>query len=139
MYVGSSSTRPCGRRSMSRTLAFNASIRIPQQCLNLDGYVELVERETLSSVGDWSLLDQKVQLAGFEIKELVNSSEISVDGGRVKYRGIDTRRPPQGEALGAEHREQRSSPFGCPPPAITSTRTSWRTHRCSCAHRGIQG
>lgn len=31
---------------------------IPQLCLDLDGHLEVVERETLSSLGDWSLLDQ---------------------------------------------------------------------------------
>lgn len=51
---------------------------IPQLCLNLDGHLEVVERETLSSLGDWSLLDQQVQLAGFGITETVNSFEIDV-------------------------------------------------------------
>jgi type III restriction enzyme len=62
---------------------------IPQLCLNLEGHLELVERETLSSLGDWSLLDQQVQLAGFTITETVDSFEIDVDGAKVKWRHID--------------------------------------------------
>ena len=63
--------------------------RIPQLCLQLDGYLELVEKETLSSIGDWDLLDQPVQLAGFAIRESINSFEIDVNGQQVKYRHID--------------------------------------------------
>ena len=62
---------------------------IPQLCLNLDGHLEVVEKETLSSLGDWSLLDQQVQLAGFTIRETVNSFEIDVNGEKVKWRHID--------------------------------------------------
>ncbi|SDW49800.1 type III restriction enzyme [Variovorax sp. YR634] len=62
---------------------------IPQLCLSLDGHLEVVERETLSSLGDWSLLDQPVQLAGFGITETVNSFEIDVNGEKVKWRHID--------------------------------------------------
>lgn len=63
--------------------------RIPQLCLQLDGYLEVVEKETLSSIGDWDLLDQPVQLAGFTIRESINSFEIDVNGQQVKYRHID--------------------------------------------------
>lgn len=62
---------------------------IPQLCLELDGHLEVVERETLSSLGDWSLLDQAVQLAGFGITETVNSFEIDVNGEKVKWKHID--------------------------------------------------
>lgn len=62
---------------------------IPQLCLRLDGYLEVVEKETLSSLGDWDLLDQPVQLAGFAIRENINSFEIDVNGQQVKYRHID--------------------------------------------------
>ena len=62
---------------------------IPQLCLQLDGYLEIVEKETLSSIGDWNLLDQPVQLAGFTIRESINSFEIDVNGQQVKYRHID--------------------------------------------------
>lgn len=62
---------------------------IPQLCLNLGDHLEVVERETLSSLGDWSLLDQQIQLAGFTITETVDSFEIDVDGAKVKYRHID--------------------------------------------------
>lgn len=62
---------------------------IPQLCLDLGGHMEVVERETLSSLGDWSLLDQSVQLAGFGITETVNSFEIDVNGEKVKWRHID--------------------------------------------------
>jgi len=62
---------------------------IPQLCLDLDGHIEVVERETLSSLGDWNLLDQPVQLAGFSITETVNSFVIDVNGEKVKWRHID--------------------------------------------------
>ncbi|WP_296000080.1 hypothetical protein [Rugamonas sp.] len=62
---------------------------IPQLCLNLDGHLEVVERETLSNLGDWSLLDQQVQLAGFGITETVNSFEIDVNGAKVTYKHTD--------------------------------------------------
>jgi type III restriction enzyme len=62
---------------------------IPQLCLDLGGHLEVVERETLSGIGDWSLLDQPVQLAGFGITETVNSFEIDVNGEKVKWRHID--------------------------------------------------
>jgi type III restriction enzyme len=62
---------------------------IPQLCLVLNGQIEVVERETLSSLGDWSLLDSPVQLAGFSITETVNSFEIDVNGAKVTYRHTD--------------------------------------------------
>ncbi len=62
---------------------------IPQLCLELDGHLEVVERETLTSLGDWSLLDQQVQLAGFTITETVNSFEIDINGAKVTYRHTD--------------------------------------------------
>ncbi|WP_254451987.1 DEAD/DEAH box helicase [Duganella vulcania] len=64
-------------------------VAVPQLCLNLDGHLEVVERETLSALGDWSLLDQPVQLARFSITETVNSFEIDVNGEKVKWRHID--------------------------------------------------
>lgn len=62
---------------------------IPQLCLRLDGYLEVVEKETLSNIGEWDLLGQQVQLAGFAIRESINSFEIDVNGQQVKYRHID--------------------------------------------------
>lgn len=62
---------------------------IPQLCLNLDGYLEIVERETLSNLGDWNLLDQPVQLENFAIHESINSFEIDVNGAKVTYRHTD--------------------------------------------------
>jgi len=62
---------------------------IPQLRLNFGDHLEVVERETLSSLGDWSLLDHPVQLAGFTITETVDSFEIDVDGAKVKWRHID--------------------------------------------------
>lgn len=62
---------------------------IPQLCLQFDGYLEVVEKETLSSMGDWDLLDHPVQLANFAIRESINSFEIDVNGQQVKYRHID--------------------------------------------------
>lgn len=62
---------------------------IPQLCMNFGSHLEVVERETLSSIGDWSLLDQPIQLSGFGITETVNSFEIDVNGEKVKWRHID--------------------------------------------------
>jgi type III restriction enzyme len=81
-------------RAMRRALRAPAQLGlafapIPQLCLNLDGYLEVVEKETLSSLGDWDLLDQQVQLAGFSITESVNSFEIDVNGEKIKYRHLD--------------------------------------------------
>lgn len=62
---------------------------IPQLCLKLDGYLEVVERDTLADLGDWNLLDFPVQLAGFAIQETVNSFEIDVSGEKVKFKYVD--------------------------------------------------
>lgn len=63
---------------------------IPQLCLELEAHLEVVERETLALLGDWSLLDHPVQLAGFSITETVNSFEINIDSQtKVKVRHID--------------------------------------------------
>lgn len=62
---------------------------IPQLCLNLEGYLEVVERETLTNLSEWDLLDTPVKLEGFTIHETVNSFEIDVNGERVKYKHID--------------------------------------------------
>lgn len=72
---------------------------IPQLCLSLDGYLEVVERETLSSLGDWSLLDQQVQLAGFSITETVNSFEIDVNGTKLTYKHTDAQQLLLNEAV----------------------------------------
>jgi type III restriction enzyme len=72
---------------------------IPQLCLDLDGHLEVVERETLASIGDWSLLDQPIQLAGFTITETVNSFEIDVNGEKVKWRHIDAQQLQLNEAI----------------------------------------
>lgn len=58
---------------------------IPQLCLELDGHLETVERETLTSLGDWNLAVQPVQLANFTITETVNTFEITVDGAKIKW------------------------------------------------------
>lgn len=63
--------------------------RIPQLCLRLDGYLEVVEKETLSALGDWNLLDYPVQLDGFALQEQVSSFEIDVKEAQVKYRFVD--------------------------------------------------
>jgi len=65
-------------------------IPIPQLCLNLDGHLETVERETLTGLGDWNLAKQPAQLAGFNITETVNTFQIDVNAARVEYRKIDT-------------------------------------------------
>lgn len=82
-------------RAMRRALQAPAQLGltftpIPQLCLELEGHLEVVERETLALLGDWSLLDQPVQLAGFGITETVNSFEINIDSQtKVKVRHID--------------------------------------------------
>jgi len=63
---------------------------IPQLCLKLDGYLEVVERDTLCRLGDWNLLDFPIQLEGFSVIESVNSFEIDVNGEQVKFRHLDT-------------------------------------------------
>lgn len=72
---------------------------IPQLCLDLGDHLEVVERETLSSLGDWSLLDHQVQLAGFSITETVNSFEIDVSGAKVIYRHTDAQQLLLNEAV----------------------------------------
>lgn len=62
---------------------------IPQLCLNLDGHWQVVERETLSDQGDWSLLSQPVQLAGFSVQETVNSFTIDVEHSKVVLDRLD--------------------------------------------------
>lgn len=62
---------------------------VPQLCLELDGYLEVVEKDTLAELGDWSLLDTPVQLDNFAIHETVNSFEIDVNGEKVTYKHID--------------------------------------------------
>lgn len=62
---------------------------IPQLCLELDGYLEVVEKDTLAQLGDWNLLDTPVQLANFAIHETVNSFEIDVNDEKVKFKHID--------------------------------------------------
>jgi len=63
---------------------------IPQLCLTIDGHLEVVERATLSQIGDWNLLDREVQLAGFSITETIHSFEIDMDGARVVYRRTES-------------------------------------------------
>lgn len=62
---------------------------IPQLCLSLDGAMEVVEKETLSSLGDWNLLESQVKLEGFSITETVSSFEIDVNGEKMTYRLAD--------------------------------------------------
>lgn len=59
---------------------------IPQLCLLNDGWLEVVERDTLAELGEWDLLSQPVQLPGFNITETVHSFEIDVNDAKVKYR-----------------------------------------------------
>lgn len=66
-----------------------AFVPIPQLCLVLDGYLEVVEKDTLAQLGDWSLLDTPIQLDNFAIHETVNSFEIDVNGAKVSYKHID--------------------------------------------------
>jgi type III restriction enzyme len=59
---------------------------IPQLCLLNDGWLEVVERDTLAELGQWDLLSQPIQLSGFSITETVHSFEIDVNDAKVKYR-----------------------------------------------------
>jgi type III restriction enzyme len=56
---------------------------IPQLCLQLEGEWQVVERETLADLGNWSLLNQLVQLAGFSIQETVNAFMIDIEQHKV--------------------------------------------------------
>ena len=62
---------------------------IPQLCLQLDGFLELVEKDILADLGDLNLLDFPLQLAGFSIRETVNSFEINISEEKVKFKYID--------------------------------------------------
>lgn len=78
------------RRAMLAPAQLGVSFApIPQLCLRLETHLEVVERETLSYLGDWDLLSDKVQLDGFTVHESINSFEIDVNGSRVKYRSLD--------------------------------------------------
>ena len=62
---------------------------IPQLCLKLEGHWQVVERETLSDLGNWSLLNKPVQLDGFRIQETVNSFEIDIEQRKVVLHTLD--------------------------------------------------
>ena len=64
---------------------------IAQLCLEIDGYLELVERETLTQLGDWDLNSQKVQLEGFSIHEEARAFEIRLREEQITYTATDTR------------------------------------------------
>lgn len=59
---------------------------IPQLCLQLGSEWQVVERETLSELGQWSLLDAKVQLASFAINETANTFEINIENRKIVWR-----------------------------------------------------
>ena len=78
------------RQALRAPVQFGLSFApIPQLCLRLDDRLEVVEKETLADLGDWDLLDQPVQLAGFSLAETLHSFEIDVNGQRVSYRHVD--------------------------------------------------
>ncbi|MBK5965394.1 restriction endonuclease subunit R [Thiocystis minor] len=78
------------RQALRAPVQFGLSFApIPQLCLRLDDRLEVVEKETLADLGDWDLLDQPVQLAGFSLAETIHSFEIDVNGQRVSYRHVD--------------------------------------------------
>lgn len=64
---------------------------LPQLCLEWDGELQPVERETLMELGEFDLLAQPVQLAGFTIQERVNTFEIDMKGEKVQLRHTDSR------------------------------------------------
>ena len=51
---------------------------IPQLCLQLENYLEVVERETLANLQPWSLLDREVRLDGLHIEDKVQVYEVDV-------------------------------------------------------------
>lgn len=59
---------------------------IPQLCLDIDGHLEIVEKQTLTSIGDWDLLSKLPQLEGFSIHETSNSFVIDLKEGQVNYK-----------------------------------------------------
>jgi type III restriction enzyme len=63
---------------------------LPQLCLELDGELQPVERETLMELGEFDLLAQSAQLAGFAVQETVNAFEIDLDGEKVQLRHTDS-------------------------------------------------
>lgn len=78
------------RRALLAPAQLGASFApVPQLCLDLAGHLEVVERETLTELGDWDLLDGKVQLADFAIQESINVFEVDVKGARVTYKHAD--------------------------------------------------
>lgn len=78
------------RRALLAPAQLGASFApVPQLCLELGGHLEVVERETLTELGDWDLLDGKVQLANFAIQESINLFEVDVKGARVTYKHAD--------------------------------------------------
>lgn len=59
---------------------------IPQLCIELDGSLDLVEQETLSSLGSWNLSSSAPQLAGFNLNEDTKEFEIDISGQRVTWK-----------------------------------------------------
>ena len=91
-------------RAIQRTLRAPARLGvtfapIPQLCLWLENHFEVVEPETLAALGEWDLLDQPVQLAGFTPTETINSFEIDVHNQQVEYRYTATQQLQLNEAF----------------------------------------
>ena len=63
---------------------------LPQLCLEFDGELQPVERETLMALGEFDLLAQPAQLAGFAVQETVNAFEIDLEGEKVQLRYTDS-------------------------------------------------
>lgn len=59
---------------------------IPRLCLQLAGEWQVVERETLAELGQWSLLNTRIQLPGFTINETAHTFEIDVNHRKVVFR-----------------------------------------------------
>ena len=58
---------------------------IPQLCFDVDGDVILVDREALSEMVSWDLLDSKVQLENFHISDDLKIFEIDLNGEKLVY------------------------------------------------------
>lgn len=66
-------------------------VPLPQLCLDFEGELHLVERQTLAELGGLDLLAQPVQLAGFAVRETASAFEIDMDGEKVAFHYTDSR------------------------------------------------
>lgn len=63
---------------------------LPQLCFDWDGELQPVERRLLAELGEFDLLAESAELAGFAVRESGAIWEIDVEGGKVRYEAADT-------------------------------------------------